>query len=831
MKLFPWYIVRKNTLSGNNLSFLSQGNSADKISMHNQIYNQFLTIKEEVVEELEKKFFETKNKKILNIKRKVYNSKCINSNNIPDEIKGSLSKYKAARDKYISSKEKLNIDINNIKDTHRKNLWDIFNAEEVLTNPLPLINYNMKKNISNYLETNINYHKNNHRKLDITLLNILARTVYKTSPFSSFTGIDIKHINESNQTKTLQGPYYTQEINYYIFQKIIEKLSSDKDVQKNLNFTFKGIKNADNNFDFFNRIDINKGKIYKNIENKFTLNNIGVLEKLYIKGKFTYNDMLKIITEFTNDTSKSQIIIDNFISKGIIDSDLEFNEFGKDPFESFYRTLDKMGKSPKVLEITSTMVNIQEKLMLYGNKKYKERFNIYEEIKELINSIGLIIGYDFLKENIFYEDYILNSTTDTLNLSDKEISNFQDIQRFSYLISIPLQFKYELAHQFFKKFGDSKKRISDEETKSLYLDVVMKFDNWSNVLKPLHNLDSKDSINIEKLKKEVANYIHTQKNQNEIVIESSMINEWFELLSKNSNLQYKNVSSTVLFQKDQNKIILNKMYTGNLKLFIRYFKYIDGIYDQKDFKDYVQKSFPRDLYEIKEGFGFNANQHQEFIDNRLLVPGSKLTEEKGKVLSFNDLSFIYNNKTRMLDVIDKNNKNIQVDYIGSLVDYMLPTTMRMCITNLSPRFDADYLNVWEINKEDDRLIIDVMPRLKIDEILVGRKKWLLNNNYNFPEFKSYDEEYIETVKIFKLHNLPLEFFAKSYIEDMGDIDYLNMSKTFMKPLYINLNSPLYFKEFKNYINKSELLIIEECFPKLEDTKYNTEFQIEVLTHG
>ncbi|MDT0736807.1 lantibiotic dehydratase [Staphylococcus chromogenes] len=501
MKLFPWYIVRKNTLSANNLSFLSQGNSGDKILMHNQIYDQFLNIKEEVVKELEIKFFETKNKKILNFKRRVYNQKYINLNNSPDEIKQPLLKYKTARDKYISSKEKLKIDINDIKNTQRKNLWDIFNSEELLTNPLPLINYNMKNNITNYLDTNINFHKNNHRKLDNTLLNILARTVYKTSPFSSFTGIDIKQLNESKHIKTLQDPYYTQEINYYIFQKIIEKLSSDKDVRKNLSFTFKGLKNNDNNFEFYNRIDLNKGKIYKNIENKFKLNSIDMLEQFYLKKEFSYNEMLEIITKFTNDKKHSQIVIDNLISKGIVDSNLEFNEFGKDPFESFYNTLSNMGDSQKVLKVTSIMKNIQEKLMIYSDKNYKERFNIYEDIKELIESIGLIIDFDFLKENIFYEDYILNSTTDCLNLSDKEISNFQDIQKFSYLISIPLQFKYELAHQFLKKFGDTKKKISDEETKSLYLEVVMKFNNWSNVLKPLHNLDSKDSINIEKIKK------------------------------------------------------------------------------------------------------------------------------------------------------------------------------------------------------------------------------------------------------------------------------------------------------------------------------------------
>ncbi|MBP3038187.1 hypothetical protein J9303_01525, partial [Bacillaceae bacterium Marseille-Q3522] len=270
-------------------------------------------------------------------------------------------------------------------------------------------------------------------------------------------------------------------------------------------------------------------------------------------------------------------------------------------------------------------------------------------------------------------------------------------------------------------------------------------------------------------------------------------------------------------------------YAGSLKLFIRYFQFERDIYQDTDFQKYIQEVFPNDLLEIREGFGFNANYHERFIHHRLMIPYSK-TYAKDRIVKYSEnLLYKYNEKTEMVDIVEQSNPDVPlaIDYIGSLVDYMLPPSIRMLTTTISPRFDAVFFDLWEIPERLEGIIVDHVPRLTLGVWTMIREKWLLSaENMIKEDNMSHFDDYVALIKLFKVNELPLEFFVSKYItEDTFDFESSNRSE--MKPQYMNLYSPLFVKEFKKLMKDEKYLVIEEFYPKQSHDTHNMEYQIEV----
>ncbi|MBO1915282.1 hypothetical protein J4G37_61950, partial [Microvirga sp. 3-52] len=81
----------------------------------------------------------------------------------------------------------------------------------------------------------------------------------------------------------------------------------------------------------------------------------------------------------------------------------------------------------------------------------------------------------------------------------------------------------------------------------------------------------------------------------------------------------------------------------------------------------------------------------------------------------------------MLDIVEQSNPDVplNIDYIGSLVDYMLPQSIRMLTTALSPRYDAGFFDLWEMPKKITGIVVDHIPRFTLGKLTIMRKKWLL----------------------------------------------------------------------------------------------------------
>ncbi|MBP3041830.1 lantibiotic dehydratase, partial [Bacillaceae bacterium Marseille-Q3522] len=388
MKLFPWYIMRKNPISYKNMEQFSDKNLVLNIHYYLSQYQAFEIERKEMVEELEDIFGHTKNNQILNYKRRIYNLKSIQLDQAPEEIIKIVTKYKQKFDELSHLENSLKDIFIETDSEHREKLWKLYNENEEIANPLPLVSHKMYYKLNEYLGMLPNTHKAKHRKLDSTLLRILARSAYKTSPFSSFTGIELKKFgSSSNDIK--EEKTYIQEINFYILQKIIQLIGQDEEFSSQLFYRFAGVSYNRKEMDIIIRHDINRGKIFNNIEQHFTLSNNPIFQALSTNKKsFTYQEVMAILSRFTSKDKAHLLFKEGLLKKGILYPDLELDEYSEDILQEFCDTVSRLDvKSRKKTVILESIQNISQRLHEYKHATYKERFQIYSSIIENLAQI------------------------------------------------------------------------------------------------------------------------------------------------------------------------------------------------------------------------------------------------------------------------------------------------------------------------------------------------------------------------------------------------------------------------------------------------------------
>lgn len=806
-------------------------------SLNESLQNYFLKrekfIKESkrISDQLGDIFGQTKNNRILNFKRRIFNQRNINPKRAPEEIKKIVLEYKKRYDKMNHLADKLENLFYQRELTEREELWGLFHSKDEIANPLPLVSHKMYDRLKKYLAEKPKEHRARVRKLDSTLLRVLARSTYKTSPFSSFTSFELKKFKNSD-VKEEEKRLYIQEMNFYIFQKILQLLGQDKDFIPVLSYRFSGVSYNNQEMEFIIRYDINRGKIFNNIEQHFTLPINPIYKELATYNRsLSFKEVIKILSRYMNQEKVLPLFRDVFLKRGILYPDFELDEYEDDILTAFYHTIHSLNvRTQKKTIILEGIHNIIELFDQYKSASFKERFQIYSLIIVEIKKIGQALNHSFLKESIFYEDYVIKNSKDSLNVDSTLLKDISYVQKLAVLTSVPLQFKYEFAKKYYDLYKNRSLPVLCKEIRDLYLEEVMKFDTWANVLAPVEDLQSQGAKTMENIKGDIRDHLFALKRKGRATtLKKDKIEEWFSLLQQKMKIDLTPLSSTVLFQKSGNEYVLNKLYAGNLKLFIRYFQFEQEIYEDKDFQQYVEKNFPKNMLEIREGFGFNANHHERFIRNRLMIPFSKTHQPDEELKQSKNLLYTYNPKTEMVDIVDQKEPEVplNIDFIGSLVDYMLPPSIRMLTTTISPRFDSRYFDLWEFKENSSDVVIDHVPRISLGMLTIIREKWLLS----VKELKKYlssssYESYKSFLALFNHQNLPLEFFVSKYIRE-DEFDFESANRAEMKPLYMSMYSPLFFKEFIRFIKNERYVIIEEFHPRRSHETHNTEYQIEV----
>ncbi|ATX83435.1 hypothetical protein CU084_03120 [Bacillus velezensis] len=114
----------------------------------------------------------------------------------------------------------------------------------------------------------------------------------------------------------------------------------------------------------------------------------------------------------------------------------------------------------------------------------------------------------------------------------------------------------------------------------------------------------------------------------------------------------------------------------------------------------------------------------------MILPNSRGSDDDINKIPIDNLYFKYNKQTELVEIFSGvNNKKVEIECLGSLVDYMLPNSVRMLLNSVVPRLDTDFVNLWEHEGSGDSFVIDHIPSIRLGDIIISREKWLVNTAF------------------------------------------------------------------------------------------------------
>ncbi|KGG81241.1 hypothetical protein Y919_01680 [Caloranaerobacter azorensis H53214] len=842
--LFPYFLERRNNVPKKELKKLIDEELINCVLLVMEYKKELEKISSEACDALEKIFKDTKNPRLLNCKRKIYNFKTIKQKEIAELDELSIryvSVYCKTYEEVQRAKMKLNQKIIEAMENNRLKLQDFFKMDEIIKLAFPLINSDFDKKFNKYVSVECSKHKSKVRKLDHQLVRILSRAAVKTSPFSTFTSVALGRFKEDEESYINDENIEilkNVELNNCIIRAIFDSLILKESFLKQLEFKISMYKEYEDVYYFLVQKDTGKSKIYNSIDTNIRIKKNRVIGSILNRFKdsiFTYLDIKEYLEDFISKENVDNFIINILIKNKVIIPTMTLSEFGEDIFEEFEQKVSRLNDDDeKTIEtVVKKLRRVNVLLDQFKTAKYKERFSIYNEIKQQIIDLSEILNISMNLDILIYEETYYKDYVPIIKI-DREyrefIDSIREIQKFIKIFDQTYPILIPFSEQFKAKYWNKKVSCLDLDVYHLYSKIGFQYRGvWEDSLFDIKDMMRDDIKKVFELKKKFKEHILKLKDSKlpEVQITdivNNIINEIPDSIEKISDI----TSSTIFYQKDKENYVINKIYNGNQVFFSRFSKLFSEIYEEEDFKEYKEYVFDKDkCVEVLEGFGFNANSHYFFNEHRLILPFSEEERYMDNAVYLKDCYFMYDEDRQVVRIYHKDKGELDVFFLGSLIYVLLPTVLRMILgLNPTSRFDEYYMNLWQPNAEDDKIIADNIPRIKYKNIVLFRRKWLIRNIFDMN--RDLVEIYYDVISTFVNNNLPLEFFVRKY-RGNKNIDYSKLGRTELKPKYIHLASPLLFREFIVELESDGFVILEEVLPNNSNEKFVREYQIEYTT--
>lgn len=672
-----------------------------------------------------------------------------------------------------------------------------------------MINENITHKLVKVSKKSSEKHNKSDRKIDSFIYKYFTRISLKPSPFGLLASTGLNNSNEKFKTHSFI------KLNITILLNILELIKRHKSIIIKSDVTLNDTIIEKNNKYYFttftNKAD---NALYKNSQSLITIAKNDITE--FFVNYFRKNKVVsgkKLIEDMPyseNFNYLYKLVKANFIviqSNKIVDSKKPLTENIIDYIEE-----------QNILE--TEIINKLKKV----KKIEKDTFS-WSNFKEL-KSIGLYLCKTFdikniSSQNIVYIDTLDSSlninTTNAINNIVKHKLNLEDFSDFIGIFDINFRNK-KLAKEYLDNNynGYFVPKTSKELSKFLreLADLLfIKDDYWLEAFGYLkgtytHEID----LSLYKIKYNIFSEMERQMHQNksDIILTKEFTNK---IRNEKSKILGKTHNSRALFiQQQKNKMILNHVYKGY------------GVYNRR-FKKYLY-SAKKDVYnldgyllDIPLTFGFNANI-REYTDTVLKLPIDENILKSEDEINWLSLGFKSEKSNEEITIFNTlNDKKVYPSFLGSLITTALPSLVS--IFNTITLNDSIYFNIGDLLVREtikkrvwyNENIPITFPRIYFqdDKILLSRKKWFINLKKMDNIFKLKELDlWLKVKSFFNMYNLPNEFYLKDiFIKYELDSDLIKD-----KPQYIDINSPLSFKEFKKIIKDKEYIIIEECIPNI-----------------
>ena len=527
-----------------------------------------------------------------------------------------------------------------------------------------------------------------------------------------------------------------------LLNKIVE-IVFNKSYNELFNFNINKIKNNIENFNIDNNNNINDFILLTNIQFYFK-NNIES-EKKKID-----DELIKNFNKFEEETEK---LLKN----------LNFEEdFKKKLKETIKEEILKEKNIQKNNKIETQKKNYENELSVFNNKK-----NIYLEKYNKILSKKNLKSTDFIQD---YIEEILNIKEENENVKNSLNSN--DFIQVAFFEIKNNNKKNEIIIKFKRNKKENEIKFSITNKNKVFIPFY--FDTIENIDKILINnkqffLNEFKYENIQNLSEEKINKIISDlENKKKFLLEENLFNENFpNILISNQKISYSNIENDkflnnifdilnkfnfIVFNIDNN----NNKNDNKINLIIDYENNINEIYNLT--KNICKFNLTNVKFENDSNFPENTKIIFEKLNiffsseiNKLeeIVKKYKIYKEKKRLLLNNLFSFLKKYEIFDKNLINENNKNIQIDFKNSKI-----------ISNDSP-----YITFSKENKLQFSLKTFTQ---KIGPLYVS----LYNNKFFKYQFTSFVGEKIEISLLFSQENNLNKNFSIEKNENNNDFFYL-----------------------------------------------------------
>lgn len=724
---------------------------------------------------------------------------------MPKELKDLFSKYFDYKERYESQKSKLRTTYHKVYFSEKKYILDTIIHNNDFLKSTEMINKNITPKLLKVSKKSPENHNKSDRKIDSFIYKYFTRISLKPSPFGLLASTGVNN-NEKRQAQSFM------KLNITILLNILEYIKLHKSIILKSKLVLNDtVIEKDNRYYFTTFTSKGDNSLYKNSQSLIVINKNNITEFLvhyFKKNKIvTGEKLMKDMPSFLNLNYLYKLVKSHFL---VVRAQKMTNN------KTFTENIIDYIEEQNILE--AEIINKLKRIKEIEKDPFS--WDNFEELK----SIGLSLCEDFnirnvSPQNIVYIDTIDNSlythTLGAFNAIENNKSRLEELSDFIGIFDISFRNK-KLAKEYLDNYYNGKFLPRTAKDLSRFLReladlLFIKDDYWLEAFGYLKgSYENNIDLSLYNIKYKIFYEMKKQMEQNEKNIiftkdfTNKIRNEKRKILGNTHN------SRAFFIQQEKDTLILNHIYKGY------------GVYNRR-FKNYLN-STKRDFYkldglllDIPLTFGFNANIRRN-TDYVLKLPIEEhILKYKNEVdwLSLGFKSASHNEEITIINT--QNGEKIYPNFLGSLITTALPSLV--AIFNTITLNDSLYFNVGDLlvreiikNRElhlEKKPILFPRVYFQNENLLMSRKKWFINLNLIKENLQLEELDlWVSIQHFFNLYDLPNEFYLKDiFIKYEVDSDLIKD-----KPQYIDINSPLSFKEFKKIIKDKKYIIIEECIP-------------------
>ncbi|MCY8822395.1 hypothetical protein MOE22_16955, partial [Bacillus atrophaeus] len=560
------------------------------------------------------------------------------------------------------------------------------------------------------------------------------------------------------------------------------------------------------------------------------------------KSSLTYNELLSFIESNFSSEEESKNFIKKLYNIQLILPSLQLYEQSDNIIDEFITKVSNWNV-PVVKNLCKLLKELNEYIDVYSNAELNHKNNLLSKIKNIVRDIAELLNIPFsdkIVNNILYEDsIILNESKESKFEWAPVLKSIKLLQKISPIFDVRFRYQSAVADLFVKKYGHD--GVCENIEEFLY-QLTPLFNEYIKTINPGYEPDfGKDLNHIQKVNQLkytfFEEFVTKSKEGKDVFISEEDINRYYKNIP--AEFKTRTISHSFFLQKlksnHKDLAVLNQVYLGYTEFFSRFLSYYSPeIYN--DLKKHLGENiFNSDgaTIEISSSPGFNANLHPEMGEYELKMLSYQLARDTNKQISIKDLKLIFDKSTKRLVFKHKELGNIYPFYIGYLTPFYLPKLQKHLIHLFQSGFIGLPFHTYnEINlKNTEENGIRKYGRIIIENLILQRKKWIIPREHIISMQNISDDDYFFRIQNWAKENgIPTNFFfrmvpsnLKSIVNNTQNNKQNNNDEESFKPLYMDLENPLFCKMFKKVTSNSKYgILIEEVLPNISDFKSNKE---------